>query len=340
MSEVNNEPGFVEALRLKTEETDLNHYLKRALGGYTKQSVLDYLNALRKQQQIMADTFSSNQQALFEEKETLKKANSELTSRLGQAESEARRLNQIIQDAQWDGEHSSVADIATLSSKITVLEDERCAKESEISALKQKNSLQTDTIQDLEKRLEQTEGEKQGFFEMIRAEKLQTKKQMETVNRLTAAVEGKEVEINYLKAQMSEGTLAELRGKVNELTEQLTAQTEIMATCNQENVQKAKTVELLRQEKEMLQGNIVNLTKAVAEGNDQNAKILLENDVLTEQLEGEYKRAILLMKEKSALIVEKLTAIRELDEEKSRNMLLGLTGGPEKAESEDFFITA
>jgi len=336
MPEVNNGPGFVEALRLKTEETDLNSYLKRTLGGYTKQSVLDYLSALRKQQQLMADTFSGNQQALFEEKETLKKANNELLSRLGQAESESRRLNQIIQDAQWDGEHISVADIAALSSKVAVLEDERCAKDNKISGLEQKNSLQTDIIQDLEKRLEQAEGEKQGLFEMIRAEKLQTREQMEAVKRLTGTIEGKEVEINYLKAQLSEGTAAELRGKVNELTEQLAVQTEVMATCNQENKQKAKSVELLRQENEMLQRNIINLTKAVADGNNQNAKIILENDVLTEQLENEYKRAVLLMKEKSALVIEKLIAIRELDEERSRNVLL--TEHVEKAEDEDAVI--
>lgn len=82
------------------------------------------------------------------------------------------------------------------------------------------------------------------------------------------------------------------------------------------------------------------LSNMIVPGNrvDIIGEFLTEKTAINEK--QSYKRAILLMKEKSALIIEKLTAIRELDEEKSRNMLLGLTGSPEKAESEDFSITA
>jgi hypothetical protein len=78
MPKINNDINIVEALRTKTEETDMNQYLKSTLGGYTKGSVLEYLNILRKRHQAMADTFSQNQQALFEEKKSILKDNDAL----------------------------------------------------------------------------------------------------------------------------------------------------------------------------------------------------------------------------------------------------------------------
>jgi len=71
----NNKPteeiDFVQLLRSKTEENDLKQVLKTSMGGYTKQSVSDYLAILRKNQQSMAETFYENQQLLlFGERET------------------------------------------------------------------------------------------------------------------------------------------------------------------------------------------------------------------------------------------------------------------------------
>jgi hypothetical protein len=43
-----NDDGIIEHLRGKTEEVDLDQILKKSLGGYTKQSVLEYLGILRK----------------------------------------------------------------------------------------------------------------------------------------------------------------------------------------------------------------------------------------------------------------------------------------------------
>ena len=96
MPTLDSETNIVEALRSKTEDSDIKLYLKSTMGGYTKNSVLDYLNLLRKQQQSMTETFSRNQQLLHDEKEALKKANDALKTRLVQVESEYQELNQSL----------------------------------------------------------------------------------------------------------------------------------------------------------------------------------------------------------------------------------------------------
>ena len=50
----NEEIDFVQMLRSKTEESDLKQVLRSSIGGYTKQSVMDYLAIMRKNQQSVS----------------------------------------------------------------------------------------------------------------------------------------------------------------------------------------------------------------------------------------------------------------------------------------------
>lgn len=72
-------------LREKTEEADLNTFLKTTVGGYTKKSVLDYLAFIKKQQQDLREAFSSELQRIQGEKEELLRENDSLEADLNEA---------------------------------------------------------------------------------------------------------------------------------------------------------------------------------------------------------------------------------------------------------------
>lgn len=122
---------IVETLRLKSEEADMKQYLKSNINGYTKKSVHEYLSILRKQQQSMGDAFNQNQQVLFEEKESLKKDNEALKTRLSQVEAEyrvlteeIRKMNQRENDFAPSDTKTSDEDMSALKEELNTLVDE------------------------------------------------------------------------------------------------------------------------------------------------------------------------------------------------------------------------
>ena len=314
MAEINKGDEFIKEIRFRSTESDIMQYLKTSIGGYTKSSVHDYLNLLRKQQQAMADTFTANQQALFDEKEHLSKDNESLKTRLGLVESEYKNLTEALRSQEIVGGECSVSDIIELRNRVAGLEEENRQKEEEKNRLESKISLLNRTIQDNETKLDQAVQEKQAVREMLKAEMLESKKQRNTVSRLSATLEEKIEEINFLNCARSSDQLSLLNNKIKELTEQIKSQSEMMKSCNSEASLKQQTIETLTMENDSHKKNIENLSKTLEELQNQNEKLMLTNNSLSDQLENEYKRSISLIKEKSGVTMEKLSAARKLDE--------------------------
>ena len=120
----NDEINIVEMLRTKTEEADMNSYLKSSFGGYTKKSVLDYLAILRKQQQTMVENFNRDLQTILEEKESIKKSNSALQTKLNKIESEYKNLSDAMLSSRLDDQAISEQDIPALLGMAAALEEE------------------------------------------------------------------------------------------------------------------------------------------------------------------------------------------------------------------------
>ena len=144
------------------------------------------------------------------------------------------------------------------------------------------------------------------------------------ISQLSGTIEQKDEEIKFLNALVCEGQLAKLNAKVNELTEQLSSQAEMLAAYNSESCLKEKTIETLNSEKAAMSVRNVELMKIVDGMNEQNGKLLAENKALTEQLESDYKKSIALIKEKSSITMDKLSAAAKLDEANSKIMMLEL----------------
>jgi len=324
MNETGNNINIVEALRKKTEKDDIEQYLKSTIGGYTKNSVIEYLNLLGKQQQEAAETFSRNQQALFEEKECLKKDNDSLATRLSQVESEYRNLSEAIRSHDMDETGFSASDIVALKKNIAALEEELGSSKIDISRLQNQVKLQSSQINEYSLKLEQSSQEKLSLKEMLKAEMQETRKQRSMVSQLSGTLEEKCDEIKFLKSLVSDGEIANLKWKINDLTQHLAELNEAFANSSNENSLNRQTIETLIQENESLKQRIIYLSNTIGELNIQNEKLMSSNNFLSDQLGIEYKRLAALIKEKSDVIIDKLVAMRSLDEANTKITMLEL----------------
>ncbi|WP_156900534.1 hypothetical protein [Anaerovorax odorimutans] len=314
--------SVIETLRTKTEEIDMDQYLKRKLGGYTKQSVLEYLNVLRKQQQTTTDTFYQNLQTIYNEKETIKNNNETLQNRLNKIESEYKNLIESIKTIKLENSDLSPQDIIALKSTNAANEEE--LKKSNIEKVSLENKIKhlKNSINDLNEKLKQCEHEISASKEIIIKEKQESKELRNKISELSTVIEDNHNEINYLKSLQSEGQIAELTLQVNSLTNQLITQTEVMSNLNSEVNIKEKTITTLTSETELQKQMINDLNKTIEELQKQNDKLLLTNTTFSKQLQDNFSKTIDLINEKSDITIDKISAYRKLDEANSKIAVL------------------
>ena len=108
--------NIVGILRDK-DEVDLDGVLKTTFGGYTKQSVQEYLSLIHKQQQTTKETFSKNLQDLFDEKEELRINNETLQARLNKLTSEYDNLAGSLKNIVLDDSEYSAQSVLELKNK-------------------------------------------------------------------------------------------------------------------------------------------------------------------------------------------------------------------------------
>ncbi|WP_206458571.1 hypothetical protein [Anaerovorax sp. IOR16] len=316
--------SIIETLRSKTEEIDMDQYLKRIIGGYSKQSVLEYLNVLRKQQQTTAETFYRNLQAVYNEKEELNKENEAIQCRLNKIESEYKNLSESMIAIQHEDSDLTMQDILNLKKIIAALEEELKKSKVEKDSLENKMKHLNHTIEDLNEKRRQCEHEVTAAKEIIVSEKQESKELRDKVVALSLSIEDKLDEIKYLKALQTEGEVADLSIHIEELTNQLATQTEVMSNLNSTVSIKDKTIEALTSETEMQKQMIYELNRTADELQIQNEKLLNTNKTLADQLKNHYSETIDLLNEKSDITIEKIAAQRKLNEANSKISMLEL----------------
>lgn len=324
MTDKMDDRSVIETLRLKTEEIDMNQFLKRILGGYSKNSVLEYLTVLRKQQQTTADTFSRNLQNVYDEKEALNKENEVLQYRLNKMESEYKNLRESMMAIKLEDPNLTMHDILKLKNTNAVMEEELKKSKVENDSLENKIKHLHYAINDQNEKLTQSEHEILAAKEIIISEKQESKQLRDKVVALSLLIEDKLDENKYLKALQSEGQVAELTSHVNELTNQLATQTEVMSSLNCEVSMKEKTIEVLTAETEVQNEMINNLNNTVEKLQNQNEKLRNANTIFTNQLKDNYIKTIDLINEKSDITIEKIVAQRKLDDAGSKIAMLEL----------------
>lgn len=324
MNNKNEDINVIGMLRDKSEEAELNNILKSTFGGYTKKSVQEYCSALKKQQQASQVTFQKNLQALFEEKEGLKKNNEVLLARYNKLSVEYDNLSESLKNIKLENSDFSAQEFYSLKANILSLGEEVKIAHGDKKSLEKKINQLNQTIDDLKTSLQQSHEEAEAQKEMIKTERLESKKHREMVADLSRQLGEEKNEVKYLKSTMSDGKFHDLNTKISELNEQLAAQTEIIAKQNSEKQLKEKTIDTLNDEIAALKHRLTNMMQNVQNLNIQNDKLLVANDLLKTQLEEEYKRSISLINEKANIAVEKLIAQKKLSDAEAKVISLEL----------------
>lgn len=309
-----NEGNIVGILREKTQGATLEQYLKTGIGGYTKKSVMEYLAALRKQQQATAETFNQNLQTLLSEKESLQSQNESLLIKLKKVETDYRTLSDEITSFHLDNQEYTLQDIISLKSTIAALEGEKKKLGDAGHGLEIKIDRLNNEIKDKEKAIEQSRQETRTQRELLVEEKGETIRQRETVSKLSGTVDELKDEIKYLKGSVSEGRVADLNTQIHELMVNASAQEEIITRINGKLEDRETRIQTLSDENTALRGHIENLARTIDNLTVQNEKLVGANHAFSGKLEELQKSLISLIGEKSDITVEKLIVGRKLDE--------------------------
>jgi Chromosome segregation ATPases len=309
-----SEKNEVIFLRERTEKENMEHYLKRTLGGYSKKSIMEYMAVFRKQQMAAAETFNQNLQELYEEKKSLLESSEVLKTKAAKAEAELKSLTEAIATYKLEGESLSVQDIIALKSKNAALEAEIRKACHEKQQLETKIDRLNDTIGEMEAELKTAKQETQIQKELLITEKAETKKQHDLVADLSRKAEGFRDEAQYLKGIITEGETAKLQARIDELMADTAKQAEIIVCRNAQLAEKEKAEQTLREENGALKESVVHLTESVDKIMVQNRKLELYNQELSARLEEANKNTIELINQKSGVTVEKLILRRKLDE--------------------------
>jgi len=168
--------NIVGILRDK-DEADLDGVLKTTFGGYTKQSVQEYLSLIHKQQQTTKETFSKNLQNLFDEKEDLRKNNETLQARLNKLSSEYDNLAGSLKDIVLDDSEYSAQNVLELKNKIVSLEEQIKVTNRENYSLERKTEQLNNEIDELKSKLALSIKEYEAQKEMLKSERLELKRQ-------------------------------------------------------------------------------------------------------------------------------------------------------------------
>lgn len=397
----NNKPAeeidFVQLLRSKTEENDLKQVLKTSMGGYTKQSVSDYLGILRKNQQSMAETFYENQQLLYLEKEKLRQDNEKLLSKLNDLDGKYLDLSSQVYAPKGEENQVSDAEAARLNETIASLNRTITALQETVTKITSQNNQLRDEMQglstatqeqnlgrdlELKSQIESLEMELQEgvvYLETLSAENADLKIKLELAtqeadtrktllmsndteaeqirarsNELSVMLESqsqtlqnerikwesekaayeteklrleeqlvlsKQTHANAAVSQRSTQDL-DLLMKVNELTEQLSLQTDLVASENTERTIREETIRSLSAQIEALKADSATFKATIENLSLQNEKLLLANSTMCTRMEDECRRTTALINEKSDVSIEKLTAMRKLSEAETKIAML------------------
>ena len=347
---VNAEENVLGMIRQRTEEEELKQHLRATVGGYTKSSVMEYLNELRQRQQSSNETFNQNLQGLLEEKENLKSENEKLLMQIAQAKADFLRLaeskkqqEQSKARAGYDNEEpknlqeqsapeSASHKIVYLKSNTPAAEDvgmapraqndapedefdarENVTAEKEVERKKEIEVLEN-MISERDTELERSKRELNEQQELLALEKLETKKQRDLAAERAEAAEELQEELRSIKERFSEEKLAALNAQIAELTAGVRQQDEVISQLNKQAADKDAKIKNLLDENVTMMKSMERMSSSLDDMAIQNEKLLTANNALAQAFEDESKKVVRLINDISEETVEKLILERKLEE--------------------------
>ena len=283
---------------------------------------MEYIQQLREQQLKYAETFNRNMQNILEEKESLKNENEQLQLKITRAESDYHTLSESLKINELEELESSEQDTLALRNGFSALESEnRDLKNANRQLQARIEQLEIDASEN-NSELVKSRQETKSLSELLALEKKENNKQRELVSLYAGIIEELQEEVKRFKTVLSDGEMTKLGIKISELMANASLKEEIIDRYKNELEHKSDELGILTGENESLRYSMDQLKSTIISLTVQNEKLMNANHELSINLETENKRIIQLLNEKSEQTVEKLIAVRKIDE---LNMKLALT---------------
>ncbi|MDW5298702.1 MAG: hypothetical protein SA378_00970 [Sedimentibacter sp.] len=315
---LNSNDNIVNQLREKTEAADMHKHLKNTFGGYTKKSVQEYFNLLRKQYQTAQENFNRNLEAVFQEKESLRNDHEVIINRYNKLSLEYDNLTESIKTIELLDTEYSQEELLSLQKNTVALEEELKKLNEENNSLNNITSKLNKDVSDLNFSLELSNKEAEAQKQLLISEKQESRKLRDKIIAISRQLEEEKNEVKYLKNTMSEGKFTQLNSKISELSEQLSALTEVNKIQAAENSLKEQTIVELNEEISLINQRLSSSQKSEKIISLQNNKLLSANEELKNALEEEFKKSINMINEKSSAITDKLIAEQSLRDAEAR----------------------
>lgn len=289
------------------EEENIDKMLKSSVGGYTKKSVMEYIEALKRQYSRTGNNLNENLQTLADENEKLKE-------NLAKLENDNKVLSDKVVSGAVETYDSKTGDIASYKAMIKALQQDVKELENKLFKKTIENNSLVESVEEKDKELLQKEHELQLLQEIIAEEKKETESNEEKSSDLSAAISKLNDELLYYKEIVSTGKVSELNIRIDELTAMVEAQNAIVEKRSQEIQTKDISIETLTAQNDVLNKTITTLTQNIDSIMVQNEKFSALNKTITQKLEEAQKATVDEIAEKTDIYIEKLILARKLDE--------------------------
>lgn len=319
-----DDKSVVELLRNKNEEADFDSMLKSSLGGYTKKSVVEYITNLKREQQKAVSTFNKTYQSLNDEKEKLSDQISALNEKLRKSDAEYRSLSEAI-DAQNgdDDERNLTHKLMVASAQMNVLKQEKDDVEATVKSKDVELRRLTAIIDEKDKEIEIAGKNLQVTNESLAAAKIEAAETRAQISELANTLDGLRKENNFLENIVSEGAIAKLNEKIENLLSDITKQSELILNKDREIASLNEAVASLSAESAALMSANAQLRQVNEEITVQNSKLAAANTEILNQLKSAYADKADLFSRMSDLAVDKALLSRKLDSAKARLEIYG-----------------
>lgn len=316
--------SVVELLRNKNEEADFDSMLKTTLGGYNKKSVVEYITNLKKEQQKAVNTFNKTYQSLIDEKEKLTDQISALNEKLRKSDAEYRSLTEAIDASHDDEDEKNLTHkLMTLSAQINVLKQEKNDVEASVKDKDIEVRKLSAVIKEKDKEIEVAGKNLQVTNESLAAAKIEAAEARAQISELANSLDGIRKENKFLENIVSEGAIAKLNEKIENLLSDITKQSELIVNKDREIKSLNEAVATLTSESAALMSANAQLRQVNEEIIIQNEKLSAANNEILNQLKSAYSEKAELFSQMSDLAVEKALLSRKLDAANARLEILG-----------------
>ena len=315
--------NVVDILRDKNDEADLEQVLKTQMGGYTKKSVQEYISQLKRQQQHATEAFNTEMQNLLNDKEKLQDENSQLKNKLTKVVTDYKVLSDNVASVKVGETNLTMDDVIQLRGHVRVLEKEKQEAQAKIKQGEKSVEQKQHIIGEKNRLIDQLKQESIMYQEMLSGERTEKERLQKMVTEQATEIDQFQGEIHFLKSVISDGNIAQLNTRIDELTGDLEKLNAELGIKVQEQQNYIAQIETLTQQGNTVRGVNEELKVSLEKAMDQNEKMQAENALLHKQLERCMKENLEFLRAQSDLQVQVAILSRKLDTEKLRNIVNG-----------------